>query len=1134
MLVALFAPAASHAKTQVITFDDLPLHTELTDQYKDRGIVFGLEYSESSKTFFEASSDHRPVVDDAGPFGQPPRSAPHGATTFCQCNEFPHSVAAARLTYTTPYVSLWTYGGASLSVYDVNQKLLKTVEQTSGEGWRELRVDRAKADIAYFQIDPGRYMVDDISFEVPDDPSQAPPPDFNVTLDLNGFFGAPAITQGGTIQIPIRFSRFNGSAGPIDLSVDLLPSGVQSSLEPDPAPGDSSVLRLHAPEGTPAVENQQVRVTATEGGITKTAHFRLNVIGRYDARIVGIDILQAVQREHEVCHAFSNDPMTPLTLEEQRSNCTKMASLPPRTDLAAPMPYNGVEMVRNSRTIVRVFANTQPGSDSPPHLVELRGFRGGKELAGGPLLPEEGPRVLRPGSPVVSLARRADPEAAFTFTLPPAWTKAGGLSLKATLVEQDDPILYPQSECTTSQCALNNTMTLAGIPFVNTGELWLGTARLWTKKENLEPGRAIGYYLPGKDLHPSRWPLPRDVFSFLEAVLPLADGALRFNRTQWYGQIDVSDVLDEYPDKGTEDERKEAADDRKDEVRSRLDDYADDAKGGCADRELCGDIVIGVHGPEITTGGVMYGYMHHDFWDPVGVGTWSRPDSVAHEVMHGFGRWHSHGVETCGDKSGNTQLGSGPELVDGSGWGFVQGVGIDRRLPDLPGNGRYQTVASFALGGPRLQSYPPVAVSDYTPFVFDNMSYCRPGRDPRGSWTAPEGWRRNLQWLRMQHESKGKAAAATASIAASQRTLRVLAVASTASGVQIQAVKPGFREKVPAGGSTYVLRAVGAAGQTLAEAPLAAIDVADGVPGEQALKGEVPAAGAAGVAIVRDGTVVATRTASPSAPKVRILSPRRKATVGRGATVTVRWRATDADGGELRAKVDYSFDDGRTWRPIALEPSENGVRLPSTLFAGSRRARVRVRVNDGFREAVAVSRRFRAVGRKPTVEILAPAARAQIRNSAALYLSGTASDDRGKAIRGKRLRWFAGKRRIGRGERTTVSGLPAGTRTIRLVARDRSGRKATARVKVKVLGDAPRFLRVDAPKTLAPSSKRLVLRVATTVPARLRIGRQTFRVSRRARRVRVKVKRGTAPLALTLALSAGKARIELPLSVPRG
>ena len=64
-------------------------------------------------------------------------------------------------------------------------------------------------------------------------------------------------------------------------------------------------------------------------------------------------------------------------------------------------------------------------------------------------------------------------------------------------------------------------------------------------------------------------------------------------------------------------------------------------------------------------------------------------------------------------------------------------------------------------------------------------------------------------------------------------------------------------------------------------------------------------------------------------------------------------------------------------------------------------------------------------------------------------LTGAALDDRHRELRGRALSWYAGHKRLGHGRKLTVR-LPAGRTALRLVARDRSGRRGVARLRVRV------------------------------------------------------------------------------------
>lgn len=84
-----------------------------------------------------------------------------------------------------------------------------------------------------------------------------------------------------------------------------------------------------------------------------------------------------------------------------------------------------------------------------------------------------------------------------------------------------------------------------------------------------------------------------------------------------------------------------------------------------------------------------------------------------------------------------------------------------------------------------------------------------------------------------------------------------------------------------------------------------------------------------------------------------------------------------------------------------------------------------------------------------------------------------------------------------------------------------------------MIGETPRFSVLEIPPTVAPRRRRMKLRVASTVPANLRVAGKRFPVGRRARTVRVRIRRGDEPVSLKLVLAAGRQRTTLPLTIPR-
>jgi hypothetical protein len=155
--------------------------------------------------------------------------------------------------------------------------------------------------------------------------------------------------------------------------------------------------------------------------------------------------------------------------------------------------------------------------------------------------------------------------------------------------------------------------------------------------------------------------------------------------------------------------------------------------------------------------------------------------------------------------------------------------------------------------------------------------------------------------------------------------------------------------------------------------------------------------------------------------------------------------------------------------------------VPLASLPGGKAARVRVTVNDGFRAASAESAPFALPAAKSTVRILDPTAKSRLRTGESVVLHGEALTPLAKHLK---VTWFAGKHRLGRGDALALpAGLPGGRVKLRLVASD----GASARVTLRVKTAAPVL-------TVLQRRGRTMLRVAASVPAKLRLGGRSYAV----------------------------------------
>ncbi len=1124
--------ATANAADTVIGFDDLGDSTSVSSQYHEQGVDLSLgssEFPEIRSVGVGVAHSGDRVLDFSG------CSAEICAPFPTLVGHFPVGSPRTHLkVFVGDFASVAETKELHLSVFDASESLLEQTENasvSSGGGFgAALQITRPTADIASFQVEGpasvAHLAIDDLSF----DALSGPPPPLPEP---------PTVT----IASPVAGQSFPTPPAPLPVTGTIhAPGGVAAFCIAGPA---------HRP-GIPSPCNQASAVhadgsfNATLSGLTsgpnfisawvrdkagQVAHQEVIVEVASGARLSvnGIDVTQGIQVED----LAPRDPIDPTI----------------------PAVYQGVKLAAGHRTIVRVYANAipEPGHPNVPDVAALLyGCHGTTPAKGGPLAAEGGFRTLPFGFPLVSFAgERVNPSGAYTFTLPPEWTQTGSLRLKAQVFEAGGGFLGPKpppaANCATSGGPDSATMELSGIPFVPTTGFSIHPVALEVK----------GGTLPG----------PLSVFDRIRAITPTREGEARLPLTQGFteyipgdpprwkylghdsyyeGYVDISDLQADLAAK-----RRDAKDTNT-AVLDRLVDYVND--GGCG--YGCGSVVVGVSaGTAYGLSRPSCGNIFSETFDPncpndapTSVTNFNRPlTSVAHELYHGLGRVHA-----------SPQCGGGQEDQVAEPWppdelGYLQGIGIDPR----PGSGG-------SAGPYRIIADPPPEPAKFTPkpgaqagHWYDFMSYCaspgRLGADKRpdfNSWISVKGWEETLHALRSDCEpaspltgleqvcpgDAGPRAIPSnlrARKAGSKWVLRVTA-SDEGSTAQVLGVEPTKTTPLQAQpGTRYRLVARNAAGVALSDTAMVAAPSHVLEVGEVTLlTGQTTDTRAARVEIVRDGTPIASRARSRHAPKVRLLAPRPGRTVGAHGKVKIRWRASDRDHDPLVAYLDYSRDGGSTWKPIFAGPDQGHAVLPSNLLSNSRRARVRLQVEDGFNKTIVISKKFTAIGGPPAVRIASPAPRERLSADATLDLLGEAWDDGQSPLRGRSLHWFDGRRPLGAGARLSVTGLRPGHRVLRLVGRDKSGRVKSDSVRIRVLPVQPLFLVLSGPRELPRSARRVRIRVAASVPSTLRVGGLRTAVDHHQRILRIPVKRGATTIVLHLL--AGHLKSEAKLAFARG
>ena len=705
--------------------------------------------------------------------------------------------------------------------------------------------------------------------------------------------------------------------------------------------------------------------------------------------------------------------------------------------------YDGVPLAEGKQTAVRLFGEAR-GAAGPVRGVPaiLRGYRsvGGRlrELPSSPIAPTGIPTAVDAEADMPVL--RASATGGWTFLLPSSWT-SGNIVLVGEVAP--GTISEPARDC----CPSNNFLALQQVPF--------------------SPVRSTVVYPVALEVTDPGTPT-------VSPAAPLS---------QWY-----SELLKVWPG-GWSSAAPRAADaatgQSHDDLNALLNEtYRDAGLGGKISGLFPPTVGGGLGtGPASTTGAIT-----------------RKLDMVTHEVGHSLNLAHAMSGDACTDPNGG-DIGT-VELR-----GTINGVGLDPGIWSSGTTGHFKPIAAEEAG-----------VFDATPdapnFVYDYMSYC--SVDSLGkTWVSVGYWANTVRGLREGGEvitddspgCCGIGAAADPTVVpritrgdqSAQPTLSVSAALRPGAN-EILDVQTGREQPTPsAPGSDVEVVVRDASGGEVSRTPVLASPLEERtgpqLPPGRFVSAVVPGAGAASVDIVVGGNVVATRSASPSVPQVELRSPGNGDRIGSGGNLAINWSASDGDGGELVSTVEFSADSGRTWKPLGIVRSGGqSLRIARSELPRTNNGELRVTTGDGFNAGSDGVTRLRTAGAKPEVTIVSPPNGTRVRADAPVLLEGSAFDDAGNPIPGRRLEWSSGKKRLGRGESADALAYELG-RQVTLQARDSAGRAGSDRIRLRIEKVSPIFTALDA-RRLGARSKEIDLRVASSLPGTLSVSGKGVRGER--------------------------------------
>ena len=858
-----------------------------------------------------------------------------------------------------------------------------------------------------------------------------------------------------------------------------LPSGAPLAYEwlivdaPRPtAPGKTQIVSTEATFAQkPTLIGKEVacRVTARNGaGATSatSATWLLakagpvlvgDVYGNF--RIRGIDIFQTVQPNSGAAMYDVPSGAFPVVFGGGTPTSSKIGEDHQRAD------YLGVPIDASKPAVATVYLDmTEPGSSKRALVVTLSARRNGRTIDGTQTRYVATPPP-RSFTGWVTTAERDDPRYGVQFRVPARWLEHAAtgdpLELVAEVKLESFASRYANRECAVGvACTADNVYRLSGVT-----SSWLFPLSLQAVE------------LRGRNQAQGSLNAPDDVLARAMQLYPGGDG---FAVGAYEGAIDVSALQEVDLDTGFVCVAFETVRDcRAGLIQTVVEAWAADYSRATYARPA--DVTVGIHRYRVGNAASNF----EPGWTAAGTGTFTVNDgsagrpltAAAHEFGHVMGAVHA-----------STGCGGGADDQIGESWppdqmGRLQGVKFDNTSSHL-NNLRVDPV----VDGPSA--------------VFDLMSYCAP---ETSAWLSARNWNRAFQWLTAHaalhpHEWRPPARARTASAATAAPADSAFAtgVVGSRGGAITRIVVADGDDRIPASvpAADVRLRSLDANGRVLLDAGVEVHAADHAEDGAGTFVGPVTPAAAA-VELVRDGTVL-NRSERSRAPRVGRLAVRSRP----GGDVRVWWAASDPDGDPLHATIDYSSDGGRSYRPLYTGPNRGNAVLDAAFMEGSRRARVRVSIDDGFSETRAVSALLQVAGTRPVVTIAGPRSGDDLRAGENSLLTGSAQDDGRRRLTRRALTWYAGAKRLGTGERLSAR-LPAGKVVLRLVARDRHGRTSEARRILRVQRAPLSLSRLRYAERVRAGTRTVSVQVQTSAAGTLRAGARRYAVGPRLRRIAV-------------------------------
>ena len=339
----------------------------------------------------------------------------------------------------------------------------------------------------------------------------------------------------------------------------------------------------------------------------------------------------------------------------------------------------------------------------------------------------------------------------------------------------------------------------------------------------------------------------------------------------------------------------------------------------------------------------------------------------------------------------------------------------------------------------------------YPPTFKDVMSYCWP------NWISPYNYKAIMERLKTHYNPSTVNAASTQIIAGANSAIMLVSgrITSTVAGTIDDVEDSTANNDIAApAASDFSLRLEDSAGQTLATYGVTPKVVDTHSQARYTIYNLVAPrpANLARIVLLHGDTELAERIASSAAPTITLLSPVGEEIFESGP-LTITWTASDTNAStqsaalssELTYNIDYSTDNGTTWRELALDWPDTSLIIDSADLPGSAQARVRVSANDGFFTTFAESYPFSVTNKLPTAVILTDDLNPYYVGDQTILLEGAGFDLEDGDV--SDLNWYSDRDGfLGSGPTLQLNAddLTEGTHIIWLEAIDSAGQSSTS------------------------------------------------------------------------------------------